>query len=150
MIKGIIAKASIKINAPVAIVWGALTKPKLIKRYMFGTNVFTDWQVGSSIIWRGEWKGKTYEDKGKIIKFEKERLLQYSHFSPLSGIPDISENYHTVTMELEKKGNKTSVSLSQDNNSTDEEREHSEKNWRIMLESMKKLLEKDLMEGLYD
>ena len=37
---------------------------------------------------------------------------------------------------------KTDVSLSQDNNDSDEAREHSEKNWKTMLEGLKKLLEK--------
>jgi hypothetical protein len=33
------------------------------------------------------------------------------------------------------------VTLSQDNNATDEAREHSEQNWRMMLDGLKKLLE---------
>jgi len=32
--------------------------------------------------------------------------------------------------------------LSQDNNSTEEDREHAEKNWGMMLTSLKKFLEK--------
>ncbi|GIW61908.1 MAG: hypothetical protein KatS3mg089_0760 [Patescibacteria group bacterium] len=109
---------------------------------MFGTNVVSDWQVGSSIVWKGEWQGKSYEDKGKILKFEKERKLQYTHFSPLTGKPDVPENYHTVTIELSNNGSQTTVRLSQDNNETEEARQHSEKNWRMMLEGLKKLLEK--------
>lgn len=138
----LIAKVAITINAPVAKVWEALTKPEIIKQYMFGTNVVSDWQVGSSIVWKGEWQGKSYEDKGRILKFEKERTLQYSHFSPLTGKPDVPENYHTVTIELSSDGSQTTVTLSQDNNETEEAREHSEKNWRMMLEGLKKLLEK--------
>lgn len=34
----LIAKASITINAPITKVWEALTKPEIIKQYMFGTN----------------------------------------------------------------------------------------------------------------
>ena len=142
MNKGLIAKVSTTINTPSAKVWEALTKPEIIKQYMFGTNVVSDWQVGSSIVWKGEWQGKSYEDKGKILEFEKERILQYSHFSPLAGKPDVPENYHTVTIELSGDGGQTTVTLSQDNNATEEAREHSEKNWRMMLEGLKKLLEK--------
>jgi uncharacterized protein YndB with AHSA1/START domain len=109
---------------------------------MFGTTVVSDWQEGSPITWEGEWKGKPYEDKGKIRKIEPPRLLQYSHYSPLSGLPDTPENHHTVTIELSAKGAQTGVSLSQDNNASDEAREHSEKNWKMMLEGLKKLLEK--------
>lgn len=142
MNKELIAKAEATINAPIAKVWEALTKPEIIKQYMFGTNVVSDWQVGSSIVWKGEWQGKSYEDKGKILKFEEGRVLQYSHFSPLTGEPDVPENYHTVTIELSSDGTQTIVTLSQDNNATEEAREHSEKLWNMMLDGLKKLLEK--------
>jgi hypothetical protein len=36
--------------------------------------------------------GKTHEDKGVILRLEPERLLQYSHFSPLSGLPDAPDS----------------------------------------------------------
>ena len=142
MKKELIAKSSIRIKAPIAKVWDALTNPEMIKQYMFGTNVVSDWKVGSSIVWKGEWQGKAYEDKGKILKIEQERTLQYSHFSPLMGKQDVPENYHTVTIELSNDGEKTVVSLSQDGNATEEAREHSEKNWMMMLNGLKKLLEK--------
>lgn len=93
------------------------------------------------IRWKGEFKGKKYEDKGVIVGLEREKLLKYTHFSPMEGKPDKPENYHTVTIELEPEGSKTRVSLSQDNNATDDERKHSEENWSKMLESLKKLLE---------
>ncbi len=142
MNKGLIAKASISINAPAGKVWDALTNPEVIKQYMFGTNVISDWKEGSPIAWKGEWQGKKYEDKGIILKLEPEHLIQYSHFSPLSSKPDLPENYHTVTVELVSNGAETTVSLSQDNNETEQAREHSEKNWKMMLDGLKKLLEK--------
>ncbi len=142
MNKGLIAKASISINAPVDKIWDALTNPELIRQYMFGTNIISDWKEGSPIIWKGEWEGNKYEDKGVILKLEPERLIQYSHFSALSVQQDLPENYHTVTIELSGKGKQTFVSLLQDNNETEEAREHSQKNWKIMLDGLKKLLEK--------
>ncbi len=142
MNKGLIAKTSISINAPVGRVWDALINPELIGQYMFGTSVISDWKQGSPIAWKGEWQGKKYEDRGVILKLKPERLIQYSHFSPLSGKPDLPENYHTVTVELVSDGAETTVSLSQDNNPTEQAREHSEKNWKMMLASLKKLLEK--------
>lgn len=142
MNNNLVAKVLTAINAPLTKVWEALTKPEIIKQYMFGTNVVSDWEVGSSIVWKGEWQGKPYEDKGKILKFEEERMLQYNHFSPLSGKPDVPENYHTVTVELENDGSHTTITLSQDGNATEEDREHSEKNWQTMLDGLKKLLEK--------
>jgi len=136
------AKASTTINAPTARVWDALINPTSIKQYMFGTNVTSDWKKGSRILWKGEWEGKAYEDKGVILQIEAQRKLQYSHFSPLAGLPDKPENYHTVTIELTGKGSQTLVSLIQDNNANQKEREHSEKNWATMLAGLKKFLEK--------
>ena len=142
MDRGLVAKASIVINAPVGKVWNALINPDVIKQYMFGTTLVSDWREGSPIVWKGEWQGKKYEDKGVILQLKPKRLIQYSHFSPLSGKPDTPENYHTVTIEIVSDEAATAVSLSQDNNENEEERKHSEKNWQIMLEGLKKLLEK--------
>jgi uncharacterized protein YndB with AHSA1/START domain len=141
MDKNNIAKASISINASNERVWKALVDPKAIKQYMFGTNVVSDWHEGSSIVWKGEWQGKSYEDQGKILQLTPGRTLQYSHFSPLSGVSDKPENYHTVTIELAGNGNQTDVTLTQDNNATDKERAESQKNWEMMLSELKKFLE---------
>ena len=138
-----IANALISINIPIDRVWDALTNPEIIKKYMFGTQVTSDWQEGSSITWEGTWQGKKYEDKGLILKIEKEVLLQYSHFSPLSGMPDKPENYHVVTIRLNNNnGINTNVFLTQDNNDTEQDRKHSEKNWNMMLSELKTLLER--------
>ena len=136
-----VAKAETTINAPVSKVWQALINPEMIKQYMFGTEVISDWKVGSPIIYRGEWQGKTFEDKGKILKVEPERTLVSTHWSPLSGTPDTPENYHTVTYSLSGDGKSTMVTIKQDNNASEEERQDSEKNWKMMLDGLKKLLE---------
>jgi uncharacterized protein YndB with AHSA1/START domain len=141
MKKDLIAKTSLTINAPRIKVWDALVNPEAIKKYMFGTNVVTNWKEGSPIVWKGEWQGKSYEDKGVILKLEPFQTLKYSHFSPLSGLTDKPENYHTVTVELSDDELHTNVSLSQDNNPNEQEREHSEENWGMMLVAMKKFLE---------
>jgi uncharacterized protein YndB with AHSA1/START domain len=140
--KNIIAKAQVTINAPIHKVWDALVNPATIKKYMFGTTVTSDWKEGSKITWKGEWKGKPYEDKGEILELVPEKKLEYSHFSPLTGDPDVPENYHTVTIVTEPMGKQTFVTLTQDNNKTDEARQHSEENWNLMLKQLKALLEK--------
>ena len=141
MNKKLIAWASMTFNSPNSKVWNALVNPDAIKQYMFGTNVISDWREGSPIIWKGEWQGKPYEDKGVVLQLRPGRTIQYSHFSPLSGLADQPENYHNVTIELSAEGNQTRVSLAQDNNLTEQERDHSEKNWEMMLAALKKFLE---------
>jgi uncharacterized protein YndB with AHSA1/START domain len=135
------ASATILIEAPRAEVWKALVSPEAIKQYMFGADVRTDWKEGSPITWSGEWKGKKFEDKGKILQVKPERRLQYSHFSPLAGQPDTPEHYHTVTTELAEVAGKTKVTLIQDNNSTETARQESEQNWKGMLQGLKKFVE---------
>ena len=121
------AKATTTINAPVSKVWQALVNPEIIRQYLFDTEVISDWKEGSPIIYRGEWEGKPFEDKGKILKIEPEKQLMSTHWSPLSGVPDTPENYHTVTYTLSGKGDSTQVTITQDNNATEQEKEHSEK-----------------------
>lgn len=136
-----IAKATATIHAPVSKVWQALVNPEIIKQYLFNTEVISDWKVGSPILYRGEWEGKSFEDKGEILEIEPEKRLMSTHWSPLSGVPDTPENYHTVTYTLSEKGDRTAVTITQDNNATEEEKAHSENNWQTVLQGMKKLLE---------
>jgi uncharacterized protein YndB with AHSA1/START domain len=140
--KGLMANAQALIDASIDEVWDALTNPDKIKKYMFGTTVSSNWRQGDDITWKGEWNGKAYEDSGKIVQIKPKSRLAYTHFSPLAGLPDSPENYHVVTIELTQMNNSTTVSLSQDNNKTEDERQHSEKNWHMMLSELKKLLEK--------
>ena len=137
-----IAKATITIDAARADVWKALVSAEAAKQYMFGADVRSDYKEGSPITWSGVFQGKPFQDKGKILKVERDRRLQYTHFSPLTGQPDVPENYHTVTIELADAGAKTSVTLTQDNNPTEDARKHSEQNWNVMLQSLKKVVER--------
>jgi uncharacterized protein YndB with AHSA1/START domain len=136
-----LAKAAITIDAPASKVWDALTLPHLIKEYMFGTEVTTDWQVGSPITYRGIWQGKPYEDKGKVLENEPGKILVSTFWSSLSGLADTPENYKTVRYELSTIGTKTSLTITQDNNSSQDEANHSEQNWRMVLGGIKKLVE---------
>ncbi len=141
MNESITATATILINASSVQVWKALTTPEMMKQYFFGADVITDWKVGSSITYRGQWKGKPYEDKGKIVKYDSEKLLVTTHWSPLSGVPDSPENYHTVSYELFQESGKTRLTLRQDNNASGVEKDQSEAMWNTVLEGLKKLVE---------
>ncbi len=142
MPQGLTSTASTTIDAPVAKVWDALVNPEMIKQYMFGAVAESDWKEGSPIVWKGEYEGRKYEDKGEIVEVEPGRRLKVTHFSPLSGQEDVPENYHTLTYELEPRGDHTHVSLSQDNNPTEDAAEHSRKNWEMMLASLKEVVER--------
>ena len=142
MTRGFEAINSVTIDAPKAEVWDALTNPKKVKQYLHGTEMSTDWREGSPIFWRGEWKGKPYEDKGKVLEVKPQRLLKYTHWSPLGGSEDKPENYHTLVYELAGDDGKTTLTLRQDNNPTQEEAEMMAKNnWGPVLEGLKETAE---------
>jgi uncharacterized protein YndB with AHSA1/START domain len=144
MPRGIVAKSEITVNAPASKVWEALTNPVIVKQLMFGSDVITDWKEGSTIIYKGMWEGKPFEDKGKVVAFQPEKLLVTTHWSPLSGIADIPENYHTVSYELKPENNMTHVTLTQDNNTDEDAKKHSEANWSMMLGNLKKIVENEV------
>jgi len=137
-----VARTSVTINAPALKVWEALTKPDLIKQYLFGTHVTTDWRVGSPITYEGVWQGKAYKDKGKVLQVEPGKLLVSTFWSSLSGLPDVPASYQTVRYELSAAGDGTKLNITQDNNATQEEADHSAQNWKMVLDGMKQLLEK--------
>ena len=141
MTESYIAAAEIDIDGAPTAVWKALTDPELVAKYFFGTQVQTDWKPGSPIVWKGEYEGKKYEDKGEILEVQPNRLLRVTHFSPMIGLADKPENYHTLTYDLDERGGSTHVTLSQDNNSSEEEAERSTANWETVLTGLKKTVE---------
>ena len=59
-----VARAVTTIHASISNVWNALVDPALIKQYMFGASVSSDWKEGSPIVWKGEWQGKPVPGQG--------------------------------------------------------------------------------------
>jgi uncharacterized protein YndB with AHSA1/START domain len=142
MSRGFEAIKTVTINASRVDVWDALTQPDKVKEYMHGTDLSTDWKEGSPISWKGEWKGKSYEDKGEVLEVEPEKRLRYTHWSPMGGTEDKPENYHTVTYELGGEDGKTTLTLKQDNNATQEEAtKMAEDNWGPVLKGLKETVE---------
>jgi len=132
-----IAEVSVTIKAPSAKVWEWLTKPELVNKYFFGTHLHTDWSPGSPILFRGEWQGKPYEDKGKVLEFRKEEHLAYLYWSNFSGTPDALENYEKITFDLSQSATCTTVVVRQECTN----KEHIENNWRSVLDGLKKAIE---------
>ncbi len=137
-----IAKASVTIAAPASRVWDALTNPELIKQYFFGTQAVSDWKEGSTLEFKGVWEGKTYLDKGVILKSQPGKLFQYTYYSSFSNLPDAPENYSNISYELDEENGETALTIKQENVANEEARKHSEQNWSHVLQSLKNLLEK--------
>ena len=138
----ITGRVELDIKAPVEKVWEALTTPEIIKQYLFDTNTFTDWKVGHPIIFKGEWEGKPYTDKGTILEIEKNKMIKYDYWSPRSGNEDKPENYVIITYHLKNKGDYTTLVITQENIPDEKMKEHSEENWAKVMGDMKKIVEK--------
>ncbi len=139
----LIAETSITIEAPASEVWKAITTPAKIKKYLMGTNATSDWKEGSTITYEGEHEGKKYKDKGMIKKLTPEKIFQSTYWSSMGGKEDKPENYNLVTYKLAGAGEKTIVTLTQDNIGSQKEKEHATENWKTTLKKLKAVVEKE-------
>ncbi len=135
------SEASITIDASTADVWNAITTPHLIKKYLMGTDVTSDWKEGSAITYKGEYKGKAYHDKGIIKKIEPGKIFQSTYWSSVGGKEDKPENYNLVTYQLTPLEGKTAVLLTQDNVLSEKEKSHVTDNWNSVLQKLKEVVE---------
>jgi len=138
----LILKRQFTFNAPAEAVWDALTNPEKIKLYLFGTQTICDWKEGSSLIFTGTWEGKQYTDKGTILKFEKNKVLQYNYWSSFSPLPDLPENYSVLTFTLSSHENRTTLALEQKGFIDEKSLNHTRENWTSVMNTMKGVVEK--------
>lgn len=142
MNKDLIAKESVIINASAGKVWDALVNPDKIKKYLFGTEVITDWKVGSKVVFQGEYDGHQYKDKGNVIEVKPNELLQYNYWSSFSGLADEAENYSMVTYTLENLNDqKVKLTWHQKGFANEEGQKHTEKGLTGILAQIKELAE---------
>ena len=101
---------SIVINSSAQRIWDVLTNFDKVKLYLFGSEVATDWKVGSPVTFSREFNGKKYQDKGHILEINPEKLLRFTFWNSQEGYPDIPQNYSIISYTLEK-GPKNSITL---------------------------------------
>jgi uncharacterized protein YndB with AHSA1/START domain len=133
----ITTSTSVSIDAPVEQVWRAITTPDLIKGWFFGVDTRSSWTVGGELVHTGELNGRPYEDKGVIVRIEPPTLLEHTHWSPMAGRPDRSENYETVTYRLVDVGGTSEVTVSEVDLPSEEAKRMSEQAWRSALDALK-------------
>ena len=132
------------VNAPTSQVWHTLTTPELMKKWMMPDleiNIITDWKVGSPIVIRGTMNEKEFENRGRVLQFEPEKILQYSHLSSISRLPDRPENYSILAFRLNPMENQTSLELTLSNFPTESIYTHLAFYWNVTLEVLKKMIE---------
>lgn len=136
------SEQSVRIGAPIAEVWKAVTTPDLIKQWFFGVDTRSTWEVGSPLVHSGEWQGEPYEDRGTIVRIEPPTLLVHTHWSPLSGLPDRPEHYEEITWSLEEREGSTELTIAEHNLPSEEAKERSRQAWAMALQGLKDLVER--------
>jgi uncharacterized protein YndB with AHSA1/START domain len=128
-------------------VWDALTNPEVMKQWMgepeLEMEIITDWQVGTPILIKG-FHHIRFENKGTILQFEPNQVLEYNFLSSLSRLHDTYENYTIVQFRLMLLDNQTSLTLTVSNFPTEAIFNHVNFYWRTTLEILKKVIEKVL------
>ena len=104
----------VKIIAPMRKVWLALTVPDLVKQWQYGSDLLTTWEVGTPIIFRNEWDGRVFEQKGNVLEFSPESRLKYSLFFPGPDLQDSPANCFFMTYELTESEGVTSLLVRQE------------------------------------
>src|SRR5690606_21685932 len=95
-------------------VWEVLTQPEQTKKYMFGCETISDWKPGSPLLWQMQHEGKDFVPvKGHVVAIQPEKQLVYTVFDPHGTIPNILENYLTVTYNLENAKKQTTLTVNQ-------------------------------------
>lgn len=136
-------KKNYEINAPAAEVWKALTEPRLIKQYFFGTQASGEWKEGGQIVYEGTWEGKPYRDIGVVLECVPEKLLTINHWSNRSGKPDSAENYSPHSYKLKEVDGKTKLTIIQeDRYKSTGDRIRAWTHWDMVIDGLKNLLEK--------
>jgi uncharacterized protein YndB with AHSA1/START domain len=120
MSQPLIVKNTITIQAPASKVWDALVNPEQTKKYMFGCEALSDWQPGSPLIWKGTFNGvEMVAVKGDVVSIEPGKSLVYTVIDPNNPkIPDLPENYLTITCLLTEQNGQTILDVSQGDYST--------------------------------
>lgn len=112
----ITSKSTILINATKQKVWDALTKPELVKKWQYGSDLLTDWKVGSEIRFRGEWENKVFEQWGKILEIIPNELIKYSLFFPRPDLEDKEENYFIMSYVISEWENMVKLEIVKEDN----------------------------------
>jgi len=124
-------------------VWEALTNPELMKKWMSETeiNIITDGKVGSPMIIRGNLHGIKFENKGTVLQFEPEKILQYNYLSSISRLPDQPGNYSSIEFQLALIEDQTALTVLVSNFPTEIIYKHLAFYWNVTLEILKRLIE---------
>lgn len=135
---------SICINSTLNQVWQHLTRPELMAVWTgepeLEVEIETDWVPGHSILIKGFHHVK-FENRGQLLQFEPNRLIQYNQLNSVSGLADRIENYSITTLVLTQMQEQTRLGLRVENFPTETIYKHLEFYWHGTLGILKRRIE---------
>lgn len=142
-------KNEIFIRATAPRVWQVLTDPAITPQYMYGCAALSDWEVGSPLLWEGEYAGqKMIFVKGVVEEYQPPERLKYSVFDPQATYADIPANHLHVTYLVSETSDGVRLTVIQDGFETaaEGEKRYTEVynqglGWQPILEEIKRLAE---------
>ena len=138
------SETKLLINITPENLWPILTESKYSKEYMFNCAVESDWNIGSSIIWQGNYQGYDAFQKGEILDIKPFELIKYSTFDPNFGLEDKPENYIHVSYLIKEMDSKTELTIVNETFDGNEERMgHINQGWEMVIAKMKEVAESE-------
>jgi uncharacterized protein YndB with AHSA1/START domain len=135
---------TVSINAPASKVWEYLTNPHLMKQWMgepeMNLEITTDWVVGKPILIKG-FHHVNFENKGTILQYDPLKIIQYSHLSSISRLPDIQDNYSIITFTITPFNEMTLLEIHVENFPTESIYKHLDFYWQGTANALKYLIE---------
>src|SRR5215470_13474083 len=133
--------STIRLNAQANKIWDVLTKPELVKQWQYGSDLITDWKVGSEIRFRAAWEGKVFEQWGKVLEVVPNKKIRYSLFAPRPGLEDKPENYFVMNYMLSEEKDCVRLDIIQEDNRPGAVQEAPQGEENPVLGALKKLAE---------
>lgn len=134
--------STLYINAPIEKVWDTVTQPAMVKLWQYGSDLLTDWKIGSDIRFSTAWGDKVFEQWGKVLAYQPNSLVKYSLFAPRPDLEDKPENYFIMSYVLSEENGQTKLQIIQEDNRPGAVQEAPQGEENPVLKSLKELAEK--------
>ena len=118
-------------------IWRAITDPELTRSYYYGTDILSDWKVGS------EWTSRAGDElylEGTIVEIDPPRKLVQTFHVASAEEDAVNDEFSTVTWDVTPVADGTRVRVIHDNMG-EATRQYTEGGWEHILAGMKTLLE---------
>jgi len=106
--------------------------------------ITTDWAVGAAVIIRG-FHHVNFENRGIVLQFEPPNVLQFTHLSSISRLPDTKENHSVITFTVTPGEMVTMLNVRVENFPTESIYKHLDFYWQGTMTVLKDLIEREAM-----